>query len=96
MILSKFSTASDHINSYVIFSTKEQILKETKIIKKFANIDNLYFVSGGPRTYDERNSDSILNLYSPGFNRDNVIMDLLAAYEGGIHCLTAEIPEELF
>lgn len=69
----------------------ENILRE-----RVLNIDNMYFISGGPRTYDERNSDSILNLYSPGFHRDNVIMDLLAAYEGGIHCLTAEIPEELF
>ena len=69
---------------------------EESLKERVSNIDNLYFVSGGPRTYDERNSDSALNLYSPGFNRDNVIMDLLAAYEGGIHCLTAEIPEELF
>ena len=69
---------------------------EESLKERVSNIDNLYFVSGGPRTREEKDSDSYSNLMSPGFYCDNVIMDMLAVNLGGIHCLTAEIPEELF
>lgn len=82
-------------DSYVELEYFENLFKET-LKERVLNIGNMYFISGGPRTLDEKDSESSANLYSPGFYNDNVIMDLLAAYEGGIHCLTAEIPEELF
>ena len=82
-------------NSYQELEFLEKRFEDT-LKERVTNLDNLYFISGGPRTRDEIDSDSYSNLMSPGFSKDNVIMDLLAVNEGGIHCLTAEIPEELF
>lgn len=81
--------------SYLELEFFEKMFEES-LRDKVSNIGNVYFVSGGPRTIDEMESESYSNLISPGFYKDNVIMDCLAVLQGGIHCLTAEIPEELF
>ena len=87
--------------SYITNSTKksypelqylEQLFEE-ELREKVPNISNTYFVSGGKRPPEEKNSDSLYELYSTGLKDRNVIMDILANRGGGIHCMTTEIPD---
>ena len=90
--------------SYLTNSTKDsypeldflESLFDKLLREKIPEISDVYYISGGERTDAEKNSEAFANLMSMGFNNRNVIMDTLATYQGGIHCMTAEIPEELF
>lgn len=87
--------------SYITNSTKksyQELLYLEKIFEenlrsKVPNITDTYFISGGKRLDSEKNSDSSYALYGIGFKNRNVIMDILANRLGGIHCMTAEVPD---
>ena len=87
--------------SYITNSTKKSYpelqyleqLFEKELREKVPRITDTYFVSGGKRLEEEKNSNSIFELYSQGLQNRNVIMDILENREGGIHCMTAEIPD---
>ena len=66
----------------------EQDLKE-----RVKNVTDVHFVSGGIRTNKEKNSPSPEPAYDNRLKDRNVIMDILANDHGGIHCMTAEIPD---
>ena len=78
--------------SYPEFGYLEKLFEED-LRKKVPDISDTYFVSGGKRTEAEKNSDSYSALYRIGLKNDNVIMDILANRLGGIHCMTAEVPD---
>ncbi len=78
--------------SYNELSYLEELFKK-ELTEKVPQITDTYFVSGGRRTFQEMNSDSADNLYSKGLSKGNVIMDILANRLGGIHCMSAEIPD---
>jgi len=86
--------------SYITNSTKKSYpeldylekLFEEDLRKKVPDITDTYFVSGGKRTDAEKNSESYSILHRIGLSNDNVIMDILANRQGGIHCMTAEVP----
>ena len=66
----------------------EQDLKE-----RVKNVTDVHFVSGGTRTNEEKNAPSPYPAYDNRLKDRNVIMDILANDHGGIHCMTAEIPD---
>ena len=86
--------------SYITNSTKGSYpeleylekLFEKDLRGKVPKISDTYFVSGGKRTEREKNSNSYSALYGRGLKDRNVIMDILANRQGGIHCMTAEVP----
>lgn len=64
--------------------------------EKFKNLGNIYFVSGGHLTKTQKYINSFrcdFELPDMGFKNSNVIMDIYANRQGGIHCMTAEIPD---
>ena len=84
--------------SYITNSTK-QSYKELEYLEqlfdrdlksKVPTITNTHYVSGGKRV--KGNPDSNIELYSRGLAERNGIMDILANRLGGIHCMTAEVP----
>ena len=87
--------------SYITNSTKNsypelaylETLFEKDLKKIVPDLTNTYFVSGG----EMRKKESVQGLFDimldRGLKKRNVIMDLLANRGGGIHCMTAEIPE---
>lgn len=87
--------------TYITNSTKRSYpelhfleeLFDKRLKEKAPQIDTTYYVSGGRRTYDEKNSDGAAFLYGNGLIERNVIMDILANRGGGIHCMCAEIPD---
>lgn len=88
--------------SYITNSTKGsypeleylEYLFEEDIKTKVPDLEHIYFVSGGEQEPKPRNylADFGINL-SHGFDQENAIMDILANRYGGIHCMTAEIPD---
>ena len=84
--------------SYITNSTRKSYpelgylekLFELDLKEKFPNVTDTYFVSGGKRTVYMRMCESVL---SHGLRLRNVIMDILANRLGGIHCMTAEVPD---
>ena len=66
----------------------EQDLKE-----RVQNLTDVHFVSGGVRTNKEKFAPSPYPAYDNRLKDRNVIMDILANDHGGIHCMTAEIPD---
>ena len=68
-------------------------LFEKDLREKAPQISDTYYISGGSRTNNERMNDSLALIYEHGFPERNVIMDILANRNGGIHCMTAEIPK---
>ena len=88
--------------SYITNSTKGtypeleylEKLFEKDLKKKVPQIRNTYFVSGG--LYEKE--PSVPGLFDliyrdRGLKKKTVIMDILASRGGGIHCMTAEIPD---
>ena len=98
-----FKNENDKI-SYITNSTKgshpeleylEQLFEED-MRSKVPNLENIYFVSGGEKDKTQKNAgydDSCIELPPFGFARENAIMGILADRHGGIHCMTAEIPD---
>lgn len=68
-------------------------LFEENLREKVPKITDTYFVSGGKRLDCEKNSESAVELYGKGLQNRNIIMDILANRLGGIHCMTAEVPD---
>jgi len=70
-----------------------QELFEQDLREKVPEIENIYFVSGG-KTAQPTFEFDIRKLSKTRFNdyHNNVIMDFLGERLGGIHCMTAEIP----
>lgn len=69
-------------------------LFEEDIRTKVPNFGHIYYVSGGEKEQKVINhSDGFCIDLSHGFDKDNAIMDILANRNGGIHCMTAEIPD---
>ena len=87
--------------SYITNSTKKSYpelqyleqLCEKELKEKVPKITDTYFVSGGKRLIEEKRSNSLFELYGHGLQNRNVIMDILENRQGGIHCMTAEIPD---
>lgn len=90
--------------TYITNSTKYSLPELEYLEKLFENdlktiapnIGNIYFVSGGEK---KENHDGVFYLNSKmheiphnGFKEGNTIMNILATRLGGIHCMTAEIP----
>ena len=67
-------------------------LFDRELRKSVPEISDTYYICGGKRTPEEifqaKNS-----IYNNGLSNRNVIMDILANRHGGIHCMSAEIPE---
>ena len=89
--------------SYITNSTKgshpeleylEQLFEEDMRLK-VPNLEKIYFVSGGAKEEQKTvNYDGLgINLPPFGFAKENAIMGILADRHGGIHCMTAEIPD---
>lgn len=78
--------------SYPELEFLEKLFKE-QLKEKIPKIENIYFVSGGKRADKKGFLDSLSFLYEKGLKRRNTIMDILANRLGGIHCMTAEIPD---
>ena len=86
--------------SYITNSTKDSMpeleylekLFHDDLTNKFANIDNIYFVSGGKHKSVPSN-DFFSFLNNRGFKHCNEMMNMLANRLGGIHCMTSEIPK---
>ena len=61
------------------------------------NIGNIYFVSGGEKKGDHDGvfylNGKAFEIPHNGFKEGNTIMNILATRLGGIHCMTAEIPD---
>lgn len=84
--------------TYITNSTKKSYpeleylekLFDAELRSKVPKIDTTYYVSGGKRTAFERELEQD---FSRGFQFRNVIMDILANRLGGIHCMTAEVPD---
>ena len=84
--------------SYITNSTKNsypeleylESLFEKDLKRKVPKITDTYFVSGGRR--DDEAVPGLFCLFH-GLKKQNVIMDILANRGGGIHCMTAEIPD---
>ena len=72
-------------------------LFEQDLREKVEGIENVYFVSGGKKTeetFGEYDWIKTHNFPQYRFNEyHNVIMDFLGERHGGIHCMTAEIPD---
>ena len=78
--------------SYPELQFLEHLFDKT-LKEKVPNIDSTHYISGGKRTFDEKYSDSHMNLFGRGLQERNVIMDILANRLGGIHCMSAEVPD---
>lgn len=96
-----FKNNNDNI-SYITNSTKGSYpeleylerLFEEDIKQKVPNLEHIYFVSGGKPKQPAQTSSVVFRInFSHGFDKDNAIMDILADRHGGIHCMTAEIPD---
>ena len=72
-----------------------QELFEKDLREKAPEIENIYFVSGGKTTQPTFEFDRARHLQTTRFNEyhHNVIMDFLGERLGGVHCMTAEIPD---
>lgn len=72
-------------------------LFEKDLREKVAGIENVYFVSGGKKTVETFGKDDWIRTHNfPAYRFNeyhNVIMDWLGEHHGGIHCMTAEIPD---
>ena len=87
--------------SYITNSTKDSYpellylekLFEKDLRKKVPEITNTYFVSGGKKEVKEAVPGLFDMIFQKGLKHKNVIMDILSSRGGGIHCMTAEIPE---
>lgn len=66
---------------------------EQDLRERVKNVTEVHFVSGGIRTNKEKNAPSPYPEYDNRLKDRNVIMDILANDLGGIHCMTAEIPD---
>lgn len=95
-----FKNKKDGI-SYITNSTKdsypeleylEELFKKD-LMKKIPEITDTYFVSGGKKEIKEAVPGLFDIIYQKGLKHKNVIMDILSSRGGGIHCMTAEIPE---
>lgn len=95
---------NDNTISYIINSTKNSLpeleylekLFEKELREKVSDIGNVYFVSGGksvPVTKSDNENPFLFCM--PIFERKdaNVMMKILANRLGGIHCMSAEIPD---
>lgn len=86
--------------SYITNSTKDsypelEYLEELfrkDLMKKVPEITDTYFVSGGRKEVKEAVPGLFDIIYQKGLKQKNVIMDILSSRGGGIHCMTAEIP----
>lgn len=91
--------------SYITNSTKNSLpeleyletLFEQDLRKKVPNIENIHFISGGKLINEKipQQDNDIFHINLPdhsSFKERNVIMDILANRFGGIHCMSAEIP----
>ena len=89
--------------TYITNSTKDSYpeleyleqLFEQDLRDKTANIENVYFISGGKYEIsgEKKHNKQTCNYPPTGFiNSHNAMMYCLGAKQGGIHCLTAEIP----
>jgi len=84
--------------SYITNSTKKSYpeltylekLFEEDLREKVPRVDTIHYITGGKRTAFDRQNESY---YSKGFTFRNGIMDILANRKGGIHCMTAEVPD---
>lgn len=84
--------------SYITNSTKKSYpeltylekLFEEDLREKVPRVDTIHYITGGKRTAFDRQNESC---YSKGFTFRNGIMDILANRKGGIHCMTAEVPD---
>ena len=87
--------------SYITNSTKGtypeleylEKLFEKDLRKKVPEISNMYFVSGGLYEKQEAVPGLYAILLDKGLKHKTTIMDILANRGGGIHCMTAEIPD---
>ncbi len=85
--------------SYITNSTRKSYpeleylekLFEEDLKTKVPDISDTYFVSGGKR--QQKSEYAYDELYGTGLQNRNTIMDILANRFGGIHCMTAEIPD---
>ena len=89
-------TIKDHLEAinheYAIEYLEELFDKELR--KNVENIEHTYYVSGGINN-QKQNKDidifsNILSMHS--MPKENGIMNILANRHGGIHCMTAEMP----
>lgn len=96
-----FKNNNDKI-SYITNSTKGSYpeleylehLFEEDLRRNVPTIEHVYFVSGSEQEKKPRNYLAGFGIdLSNGFPNDNAIMDILANRYGGIHCMTAEIPD---
>lgn len=91
--------------TYVTNSTKHS-LPELEFLEKLfeedlraaaPNIGNIYFISGGKKIEDNDViiylDGNALKVPHNGFKEGNTIMNILATRLGGLHCMTAEIPD---
>jgi len=87
--------------SYITNSTKHtypeleylEKLFEEDLVKKVPEITDTYFVSGGEHDTTEAVPGIFEILYADrGIKKKNEIMNILTSRHGGIHCMTAEIP----
>ena len=84
--------------SYITNSTKKSYpeldylekLFDESLREKIPRIDTVHYISGGKRTPLDREREDV---FSRGLNFRNGIMDILANRLGGIHCMTAEVPD---
>lgn len=84
--------------SYITNSTESeydglnhlQNIFKNRLKERIPNVNRVYFVSGGQRTEEDRFYEQD---YSQGLQFRNHIMDILANRQGGIHCMTAEVPD---
>lgn len=94
--------------TYITNSTKHSYpeleylekLFEKDLRKKVKDIDKTYFVSGGPKdkpscekTDENKNPFDISSEFTRSREKSNSIMKILADRLGGIHCMSAEIPD---
>ena len=89
--------------SYITNSTKGSLpeleylekLFEEDLRVKMPDIGNIHFVSGKEKDNPTKRiiADTEFSFPSLGFKEDNAIMNILANNHGGIHCMTAEIPD---
>ena len=86
--------------SYITNSTKDSYpellyleeLFEKDLRNKVPEITNIYHVSGGKKEIIEA-TPGFFDILDRGLKNKNVVMNLLSKRGGGIHCMTAEIPD---
>ena len=95
--ISYITNSTKHTTAYLEYL--EDLFKEN-LKNSVPDVEKIYFVSGGPKEVlhnRKTNKDESLDLFSNNnlgiIDNQNTIMSILANRLGGIHCMSAEIPD---